>query len=202
MTTKYNFTRKSLKLAVIPGSFVGIRCVVIAYPPPILTWKGPDGNTINPVNLNTTNFNMPNEAFTHTMSNLESTYEHNLYIKLTKPQLHGSYKCFLNGTILIKDYNISIIGKYCLILNSFKLFTELFLKFQDHKPIISLSLNKSQLNRLKLGVSINLTSQTPLSTELNKYDDKPIKYRISYHKYNSNAFTNQKVYDSMGKMQY
>jgi hypothetical protein len=59
--------------------------------------------------------------------------------------------------------------------------------FEDHSPKLEVKLNKSSLNRLKVRFEMKLTSESADNQFYNEYNEKPVKYRITYNLTNMNS---------------
>ena len=71
----------------------------------------------------------------------------------------------------------------------------MFLKL-DHTPKLQVKLNTNSLNSLKIGFEMSLTSSSSENVFFNEYNEKPVKYRITY---TLAEFNNSITYDVLSK---
>ena len=69
-------------------------------------------------------------------------------------------------------------------------------RFSDHKPILTVNLNVNLLSSFKVALEMNLTSSNQLNGFLSEFNNKLLKYRVSY----KILEFNEKAQDSISKL--
>ena len=106
----------------MPGNKIEITCKVITYPTPDLTWTR--NGEIQPMLHDAFDLSL-NKSIQSFVSKYDfhedSAFGAELYINLDKSDSGSQYKCLMNGTVVIHDLNVTLIG------NSIDLFNLIFI---------------------------------------------------------------------------
>lgn len=161
--TIYNQSIGSIVLPKLPGNKLVLACKVTAYPTPEIQWIFDNKKLPSMYEA----YKYENQSFTlDTIIHDTSTTLSAVYINLNNATDVSKYKCMMNNSITINDLQITII---------------------DHSPKLEVKLNKSSLNRLKVRFEMKLTSESADNQFYNEYNEKPVKYRITYNLTNMNS---------------
>ncbi len=124
----YEFVRETVVLPKIPGSLVQFSCEVIGYPYSNVYWKI-DGAMVpnRPLNDVAISFDSAFSVARNLSMNSSQTI---LITHLNKIKEQSLYECFLNHTILVKQYNVSVIGKFSVFIRSHTVACKLIVSYK------------------------------------------------------------------------
>lgn len=150
---KYEPVKSNITLPTIPGLLLEISCVVSGNPEPSIKWL------IDGVNYSNKKFEfLTDDPFVINIANRNSSQINHILVMRTDNQRNLSkYECILNDNVTIREHYIRVV---------------------DEKPQLSLQVDQSSLNQLKLKFNLKVNNQN--KKLLQNIEAKPMKFSILY----------------------